>query len=112
MSDSTVATPNQDISEQEYKNLCKKVRHYQLKHSKKRKAPGILKPMGEVVEITKKFSLQKNAVDWDDLPTGAPFALDTNCTVMYTKAGKNKALCINTMTSKSVAGAVVYRIYP
>lgn len=112
MADTTSPTNSQNLSEQEYKELCKRVRQYQLKNGKgRKKAKPILKPIGNTVTVDKKFIVQQNPVDWDDITIGTPFALDPNGTLIYTKANNGKALCLNTMSPIPVGGASVYRVF-
>jgi hypothetical protein len=112
MADSSLANGNQQLTEEDYKKLCKQVRHYQLaKKGGKKKAKPILKPIGQTVKVAKEFIVQQNPVDWDDIPNGAPFALDANGTLIYTKAGASRALCLNTMSPLPVGGASVYRVF-
>lgn len=112
MADSSQAISSQNLTEEEYKSLCKRVRHYQIaKKGGKKKSKPILKPIGQTVTVDKKLVVQQNPVDWDDLPNGAPFALDANGTLIYSKAGASKALCLNTMSPLPVGGASVYRVF-
>ncbi len=112
MADDTLSTKNQNLSEEEYKQLCKRVRQYQLSKGKgKKKQKPILKPIGQTVAVERKFVIQQNPVDWDTLENGSPFALDPNGTLLYTKAGASRALCLNTMSPLPVGGASVYRVF-
>lgn len=112
MADTTTASVTQNISEEEYKKLCKQVRHYQLAKGKGRKRnKPILKPIGQTVAVEKKLVIQQNPVDWDTLENGSPFALDPNGVLIYTKAGASRALCLNTMSPLPVGGASVYRVF-
>ncbi len=108
----TLPIPSSQLSESEYKRLCKEVRHYQLANSKTRKrSKPILKPIGQTTTVTKSLTIQQNPVDWDDLPSGSPFALDPNGVMLYTKCGSSRALCLNTMTTLPVGGASIYRVF-
>lgn len=112
MADTTSPLNTQNLTEQEYKQLCKRVRQYQLQNGKvRKKSKPILKPIGQTVTVDKKFIVQQNPVDWDDLQNGAPFALDPNGVLIYTKAGASRALCLNTMSTIPVGGASVYRVF-
>ncbi len=115
MSDLSVTNGKQqntsNLSEDEYRSLCKQVRAYQLKNGKKKKAKPILKPIGDVTTNTKNIIIQKSPMDWDDIKVGMPFALDPTGTLIFTKSGKDRALCLNTMQSQSVGGASVYRVF-
>jgi len=112
MADIPVTTPTQNLTDDEYKVLCKRVRQHQLAKGKgRKKAKPILKPIGQTVAIDKKFVIQQNPVDWDTIPTGCPFSLDPNGVLLYTKAGTSRALCLNTMSTIPVGGASVYRVF-
>jgi hypothetical protein len=108
----TLAVNSQNLTEDEYRQLCKQVRQYQLTKGKgKKKTKPILKPIGSTITIDKKLTVQQTPVDWDDVQNGTPFALDPNGTLIYTKAGSSRALCLNTMSTVPVGGASVYRIF-
>jgi hypothetical protein len=112
MADTQIPANMQNLSEEEYKQLCKRVRQYQLAKGKgRKKAKPILKPIGQTVSIDKKVIIQQNPVDWDTLENGSPFALDPNGVLIYTKAGASRALCLNTMSTLPVGGASVYRVF-
>jgi hypothetical protein len=112
MADNTLTTTSQNLSEDEYKSLCKKVRQHQLAKGKgKKRGKPILKPIGQTVQIVKNLMIQQNPCDWDDLANGAPFALDPNGVLLYTKSGSGRALCLNTMSTLAVGGASVYRVF-
>jgi hypothetical protein len=104
--------PNTPITEDDYKRLCKQVKQYQLaKGAKKKKSKPILKPIGNTTIVKKELVVQQTPVDWDEVSVGTPFALDSNGTLVYTKAGASRALCLNTMSTVPVGGANVYRIF-
>lgn len=113
MADSTVATSSQTtLTDEQYKQLCKQVRQHQLAKGKGRKrTKPILKPIGDINVIELKARVQKSPCDWDDIKNGMPFSLDSNGTLIYTKAGSNRAFCLNTMSTIPVGGASVYRIF-
>lgn len=112
MADETLAAKNQNLSESEYKELCKRVRQYQLAKGKGRKKnKPILKPIGQTIAVDKKIIVQQSPVDWDTVENGSPFALDPNGVLIYTKAGASRALCLNTMSTLPVGGASVYRVF-
>lgn len=112
MADETLAAKNQNLTEEEYKQLCKRVRQYQLQKGKGRKKnKPILKPIGQTIAVDKKIIVQQSPVDWDTVENGSPFALDPNGVLIYTKAGASRALCLNTMSTLPVGGASVYRVF-
>jgi hypothetical protein len=112
MADVPTAASNQNLSEEEYRQLCKRVRQHQLQKGKgKKRQKPILKPIGNTVSVEKKFVVSQNPCDWDDLTNGTPFALDPNGVLIYTKAGASRALCLNTMSTLPVSGGSCYRIF-
>lgn len=115
MSDSATLNGSQtaasDLSEQQYRSLCKQVKQYQLKHAKKKRSKPLLKPIGDINIVDLKVKVQKSPCDWDDIKIGMPFALDATGTVLYTKTGKERAICLNTMSPVPVGGASVYRVF-
>jgi len=100
-----------DLTEEQYREMCKKVKRHQMKKGGKRRTKPLLKPIGDVNLVDVKFKVQKSPVDWDDLRPGMPFSLDATGTVLYTKTGKERAVCLNTMTTVPVGGASVYRVF-
>jgi hypothetical protein len=115
MSDSAVVNGSQQratqLSEQQYRDLCKQVKQYQLANGKKKRSKPLLKPIGDISVLDLKVKIQKSPVDWDDLKNGMPFATDPMGTVLYTKTGKERAICLNTMSPVPVGGASVYRVF-
>lgn len=84
---------------------------YRKQTGNKRKTKPILKPIGQTKAIQKTWIISQAPSDWEDLPKGAPFALDADGTLIYTKSGASQALCINTMSALPVGGASVYRVF-
>jgi hypothetical protein len=115
MSDSAVLNGSQpkasELSEEQYRQLCKQVKQYQIKNGKKKRSKPLLKPIGDINIVDLKVKVQKSPVDWDDIKTGMPFSLDPTGTVLYTKTGKERAICLNTMSPVPVGGASVYRVF-
>ncbi len=115
MSDSAVANGSQskasELTEEQYRQLCKQVKRYQLANGKKKRSKPLLKPIGDINTIDLKVKVQKSPIDWDDLRNGMPFSLDPSGTVLYTKTGKERAICLNTMSPVPVGGASVYRVF-
>jgi hypothetical protein len=115
MSDSTTLNGSQskttDLSEQQYRELCKKVKQYQMANGRKKRSKPLLKPIGDINIVDLKVKVQKSPVDWDDIRIGMPFSLDPSGTVLYTKTGKERAICVNTMSPVPVGGASVYRVF-
>jgi hypothetical protein len=112
MTAEALASTSQDLTEEQYRQLCKQVRKYQLNRNKgKKKSKPILKPIGNTISIDKKLIVQQTPCDWDDIQNGTPFALDPNGTLIYTKSAAGRALCLNTMSTIPVGGASIYRIF-
>lgn len=112
MSETAVTNGRQSgISEQEYRELCKQVRQYQLKKGIKRKNAPMLNSLGDVEIIQSSLKIQKSQTDWDYLKNGMPFVTDIKATLLYVKTGKERAMCLNTMHSVPVAGAMVHRVF-
>ncbi|MEG3881600.1 hypothetical protein QT972_29985 [Microcoleus sp. herbarium7] len=109
----TIAINNgQSLTKDEAKELHKKLNQFYRKEaSTKKKAKPLLKPIGDVNVEKKELKIQKSPIDFDDLKIGMPFALDANGTVLYTKTGRERAICLNTMGSVPVGGASVYRVF-
>ncbi len=115
MSDTSTVNGSQpkttQLSEIEYRELCRKVKQYQIANGKKKRSKPLLKPIGDINIVDLKVKVQKSPVDWDDIKTGMPFSLDPTGTVLYTKTGKERAICLNTMSPVPVGGASVYRVF-
>lgn len=111
MSDTATLNGNKPLSEEQYKDLCKQVKQYQMSKGKKRRSKPLLKPIGYVNLQAVNIKIQKSPCDWDDIKNGMPFSLDALGTVLYTKTGKERAICLNTMSPIGVGGASVYRVF-
>ena len=115
MSDGAVTNGSQSrangMTEEQYRELCKQVKRYQMTNGKKKRSKPLLKPIGDINTIDLKVKVQKSPIDWDDLRNGMPFSLDPSGTVLYTKTGKERAICLNTMSPVPVGGASVYRVF-
>jgi hypothetical protein len=106
----TIPTPN--WTEEDYKKVCKQVKSYQMKKTgSKRRAKPLLKPIGDINILDLKIKVSKSPTDWDTLRNGMPFSLDATGTVLYTKTGRERAICLNTMSPVPVGGASVYRVF-
>ncbi len=103
------ATP---LSPEQYKELCKKVKQYQLANgSRKRKPKPIINTLGELEALAIKAKAQKAQTDWEVLKNGMPFVTDITATLVYVKTSKERAFCLNTMQSVPVAGGMVHRVF-
>ncbi len=114
MSDTALPTTSKpitsELTEAQYKEMCKAVRHHQLKNGKKKKHKTVLKPVGKVLTVQKTFSVQESSTDWDDIED-EPFTLDINVTQIYVKTGKDRVKCLNNGRSMTIAGAAVYKVF-
>ncbi len=100
------------MTEEQYRALCKQVRHYQLaKGSNKRKPKPLLNSLGDIEQLPAMFKIQKSQTDWDYLKIGMPFVTDIKGTLVYIKTGKEKAMCFNTMQPVPVGGGMVHRVF-
>ncbi len=116
MADATLTNgslPNVEIlSKEQAKAIHAQLnRFYKKETSSKKKQKPLLKPIGDINVETKQLKIQKSPVDFDDLKTGMLFSLDPTGTVLYAKSGKERALCLNTMSPVPVGGASVYRVF-
>ena len=103
---------NNQLTEEEYKQLCLKVRHHQASKNKgKKRSKPLLKPIGTTVAVTKTLSVAQNPVDWDELATGALFSLEPAGVVLYSKAGASRAICLSNQATMSVSGGACYRVF-
>ncbi len=101
-----------NLTEEQARALHAKLnRFYRQRNGGKRKNKPLLKPIGDITVIDQKIKIQKSPIDWDDIKNGMPFAIDPSGTVLYTKTGKERAICLNTMSSVPVSGASVYRVF-
>lgn len=111
MSDTATLNGSKALSDDQYRELCKQVKQHQMAKGKKRRSKPLLKPIGDVTVQAVSVKIQKSPCDWDDLKNGMPFSLDAMGTVLYTKTGKERAICLNTMSPIGVGGASVYRVF-
>lgn len=116
MTDSTQPERNQKeaspLSPEQYKQLCKQVKHYQLANGQKRRKPKpIINTLGELEVLAIKAKAQKAQTDWEVLKNGMPFVTDITATLVYVKTSKERAFCLNTMQSVPVAGGMVHRVF-
>lgn len=99
------------LSEEEYKKLCKQVRHYQLqKRGNKRKSKPVLRPIGKTNIIQRSITVEETPTDWESIEEEI-FSLDINATQLFMKTGKEKARNLITGKPVPVGGASVYRVF-
>ena len=114
MSDTAVANgikqTGNELTDTQYKEMCKLVRQHQLKNGKKKKAKPVLKPRGKLITKQISIDIEESATDFDDIGDES-FALDANASRIYVKTGKERAKCVNTGKSIPVGGAAVYRVF-
>jgi hypothetical protein len=116
MSESAVLNGKQsgasELTPEQYKELCRKVKQYQVANStKKRKPKPIINTLGELEALAIKAKAQKSQTEWDMLKNGMPFITDITATLIYVKTGKERAMCLNTMQSIPIAGGMVHRVF-
>lgn len=115
MTDSVDPIRNQkdgNLTPEQYKELCKRIRQHQLQNgAKKRKPKPILNTLGELETLAIKAKAQKAQTDWEVLKNGMPFVTDITATLVYVKTSKQRAFCLNTMQSVPVAGGMVHRVF-
>jgi hypothetical protein len=100
------------MSEQEYRELCKKLRREQMaRKGGKRKSKPPLRAIGEVVSKPGNFRIQKMQTDWDALPNYTPFTTDLEATEIFIKIGRERAASFNTMRPFPVASGLVHRVF-
>jgi hypothetical protein len=100
------------LTKEQAKALHTKLNQFYKKESgNKRKVKPLLKPIGDINILDLKVKVSKSPTDFDDLKNGMPFSLDPMGTVLYTKTGKERAICLNTMSPVPVGGASVYRVF-
>lgn len=111
MAENTLANSSQNLSEDEYRKLCKQVRQYQLaKKAGKKKAKPVLRPVGKVNVITRNITVEETPTDWEVI-TEEIFTLDINATQIFIKTAKERARNLVTGKSIPVGGASVYRVF-
>lgn len=117
MSEDAVAVKNgrqaeaPTMSEQEYRELCKKLRHAQMAKAKKRKSRGVLRSPGTLKEVTFTGRISESSTDWEAVDTGAVFSTDVSGAQLFLKTGKYQCRNLRTGKGRSLEGASVYVIY-
>lgn len=103
---------NSELTPEQAKELHGQLnRFYRKQSGGKKKNKPLLKPIGDINVLDLKIKVQKAPCDWDDIKNGMPFSLDNQGTILYTKTGKERAICLNTMSPVPVGGASVYRVF-
>ena|SRR4028119_1444661 len=114
MTEATMTNGKQSIesqmTESEYKALCKKLRAEQRARSTKKSAPKILSSTGEFKIGENKYKIFQAPVDWNSLEIGDKFSLDNGNSESFIKVARNRAISLNTGKSISVAAASCYRV--
>lgn len=105
-------TNGSEMSEEQYRALCRQLRQEQLKRGKGKKvAKPVLLPLGDITTVNKPIKLEKSATEWSKLPTGCLFSLDTEGTILFCKTGKERAVNLVTQASVPVGSASAYRCH-
>jgi hypothetical protein len=99
------------MSEQEYRELCKKLRHAQMAKAKKRKSRGVLRSAGTLKEVTFTGRIAESSTDWEAVDTGTVFSTDVSGAQLFLKTGKFQCRNLRTGKGRSLEGASVYVIY-
>src|ERR671932_440722 len=103
------ATDSQ-MSETEYRALCKKLRAEQRARSTKKAAPKILSATGEFKAGQQNYKIFQAPIDWESLETGDKFSLDNGNSATFIKVACNRAISLSTGKSRTVAAASCYRV--
>jgi hypothetical protein len=111
MADSTLTSNSQTLTEDQYKQMCKQVRQYQLKNKgNKKKGKPVLRPIGKINVIQRNITIEETPTDWENIEDEV-FTLDINATQLFIKVGKEKARNLITGKPRPVGGASVYRVF-
>jgi len=103
------ATDSQ-MTEAEYKALCKKLRAEQRARSTKKSAPRILSATGEFKSGQQNYKIFQAPIDWNSLEIGDKFSLDNGNSETFMKVARNRAISLSTTKSITVAAASCYRV--
>jgi len=98
------------MSEVEYRALCKKLRAEQRARSTKKAAPKILSATGEFKAGQQNYKIFQAPIDWNSLEIGDKFSLDNGNSETFMKVARNRAISLNTGKSITVAAASCYRV--
>jgi hypothetical protein len=99
-----------ELTEAQYKDMCKAIRQHQLKKPKAKKAKAVLRPVGKVTVIQRNISIEETPTDWDSIDDEV-FSLDINATQLFVKTGKERARNLRTGKSRAVGGASVHKVF-
>ena len=114
MSDTAVAngskTSTSELTDAQYKEMCKAIRQHQLKKAKPKKSKPVLRPVGKVNLIQRAITVEETPTDWDAIEDEV-FSLDINATQLFIKTGKERARNLRTGKSRPVGGASVHKVF-
>ena len=114
MTDTAVAQTSKpatnELTEAQYKEMCKAIRQHQLKRPKARKAKAVLRPVGKVLVIKRDITIEETPTDWESIDDEV-FSLDINATQLFVKTGKERARNLRTGKSRAVGGASVHKVF-
>lgn len=99
------------LSEQEYRELCKRVRQEQMLRSKKRKSRGVLRSAGTLKDFNIAAKVSESSTDWESLETGTVFSTDNQGVQLFVKSGRYQCRNLRTGKGRSLEGASVYVVY-
>lgn len=117
MSESDTALKNgkqsegSQMTEEQYRDLCKKLRREQMARAKKRKSRGILKSAGSLRELNIPGRIAESPIDWESVETGQTFSTDAQGVELYMKTGAYQCRNMRTRKGRSLEGASVYVVY-
>lgn len=104
-------TDDKPMSDQEYKELCKKLRREQMARGKKRKSRGVLRSAGSLKDITIAAKVSESSTDWEALETGTVFSTDALGVQLFVKSGRYQCRNLRTGKGRSLEGASVFVVY-
>ena len=114
MTDTAIAQTSKpatnELTEAQYKEMCKAIRQHQLKRPKARKAKAVLRPVGKVLVIKRDITIEETPTDWESIDDEV-FSLDINATQLFVKTGKERARNLRTGKSRAVGGASVHKVF-
>jgi hypothetical protein len=99
-----------ELTDAQYKEMCKVIRQHQLKKPRSKKAKAVLRPIGKVTVIQRNITIEETPTDWDSIQDEV-FSLDINATQLFVKTGKERARNLRTGKSLPVGGASVHKVF-
>lgn len=99
------------MTDEEYRELCKKLRREQMARGKKRKSRGVLRSAGSLKDITIAAKVSESSTDWESLETGTVFSTDNLGVQLFVKSGRYQCRNLRTGKGRSLEGASVFVVY-